>query len=388
MTFCQQCGKKLSRGAKFCATCEAMCEADSRVPTAPEPATPRQARTDVARQAPTLSQISRMPAFREITSRLQSEKDIQFMYDEGNATFPGSTITVDGKVSVDDLLRTLASAPIDRQAGLIVALTDRDLARPGCGSLFGYADPSRRICIVSTARLGATVEEITPRLENVIRHELGHLEGLRHCHQTGCLMEAAMKPEDLDRRSGDSCSECRRRLLPHGSRVLHRVAAVILLVAVLVSMNLVAALLEPAPHEPFAFSPLATDANLPEGASATERALIFDGTPLIAPSLVTNPVGAAAELNRLFQLVEPPKLSAAAENADDLAAIVSGKFEIMRIHDPEAPAKASRIAAKLNAIIEFKGTNSSRCADCHRDRKDEVVHAAARRQAGFGIGPF
>lgn len=343
---------------------------------------------NVPRQTLTPLPFARIPPFREIASRLEAEKGIQFRYDEGNTTFPGSATTADNKVSVEKLLPTLASALTGKNAGLIVALTNRDLARSGCGSLFGYADPSRRICIVSTARLGATVEEIAPRLENVIRHELGHLEGLRHCHQTGCLMEAAMKPEDLDRRSGNPCPECRRRPLPHSSHVLHRMAAFLFLVAALVSMNLVAALLEPAPHEPFAFSPMATDANPPEGVPAAERSLIFDGTPLIAPSLVTDPVGAAAELNRLFQLVEPPKLSAAAENGDDLASVVSGKYEIMRIRDPEAPAKANRIAAKLNAIIEFKGTNSSRCADCHRDRKDEVIHAAARRQAGFGIGPF
>ena len=104
--------------------------------------------------------------------------------------------------------------------------------------------------------------------------------------------------------------------------------------------------------------------------------------------MVTDPAAAAAELNRLFQLIEPPKLSAAAEDAADLASVVSGNNEILRIRDPEAPAKARRIAAKLNAILEFKGTNFSRCADCHRDRKDEVIYAAAQRHAGFGIGSF
>ena len=124
------------------------------------------------------------------------------------------------------------------------------------------------------------------------------------------------------------------------------------------------------------------------GSPTAMHYLIFEGTPLIEPSLVTAPKAAAAELNRLFQLIEPPKLTAAAGKTGDLATILSDEHEILRIYDPEAPAKAGRIATKLNAILEYKGTNTSRCADCHRDRKDEVIHAATRRQAGFGIGPF
>ncbi len=129
-----------------------------------------------------------------MAARVQSEKEIQFLYDEGSTAFPDSAITADGKVSVDKLIPGLASALPGKEAGLIVALTARDLAKSGCGSLFGYADTKRGICVVSTARLGASPDEIAPRLENVIRHEIGHLEGLHHCHQKGCLMEAAMTP--------------------------------------------------------------------------------------------------------------------------------------------------------------------------------------------------
>lgn len=378
MAFCHQCGNQLSTGAEVCTTCKITCGADSEVPVAPEPeATPQ-----------TFEQFSRMPPFREMVTRLQSEKDVRFLYDDGRPAFPDSAITANGRLDVDDLLVTLASALPGYQAESVVTLTARDLEKSGCGSLFGYADRSRRICVVSTARLGSDPEEIAPRLENVIRHELGHLRGMSHCHQTGCLMKVVTKAKDLDQRSDNPCPRCRRQLAHRGSRVLHRVAAALLLVAVLVSMNLAATLLEPAPYEPFSFSPAVAAADLPDGAPAAERHLIFDGTPLIASTPVSDPGDAAAELNRLFQLLEPPRVSVAAQSTDDFASIFSENREILQIRDPEAPAKARRIAARINALLESKGTSSSSCADCHRDRKDEVLQAAAQRQAGIGIGPF
>lgn len=135
--------------------------------------------------------------------------------------------------------------------GDCVVLTDRDLDVPGCDSLFGYADRAHGVAVVSTARLGAgaSAGQLAARVRNAVAHERGHLRGLSHCASSICLMHAAGRPEDLDRRAGDACGSCPSAVGRFASigRQLVGLAVLFLLVA---AINLIVTT-APSVHPPF-----------------------------------------------------------------------------------------------------------------------------------------
>lgn len=288
---------------------------------------------------------------------------------------PDSATDTDGRVLVDELIAMLDADDSLRPFRPLVVVTGRDLARPGCGSLFGYADRERRICVVSTARLG---QPVRPRLENVIRHELGHLQGFDHCRRRGCLMRPAQIPEDLDGRNAAPCPRCSRRSVGPGT-FLRRAAAVLFLVSAFAGMNLAASLLKRAPRAPFALAN-----GIGEQPPSPGR-LSFNGSPLEHSGLLVVPGNATEELNRLYRLVDPPSLTADPRGGNE-AAILSGGAELLRIRHDRPMDEARKLAGQLNDLLEAKGTRKSLCAECHRDRKAEVLEAACNRK--WGIGPF
>jgi hypothetical protein len=94
----------------------------------------------------------------------------------------------------------------------VLVLTDRDLAMPGCDFLFGFAERKRGVAVVSTFRLGGASDPITlaGRARNEIAHELGHLEGLRHCANADCVMRLVRSVPELDTRPHTTCGRCPR----------------------------------------------------------------------------------------------------------------------------------------------------------------------------------
>jgi hypothetical protein len=283
---------------------------------------------------------------------------------------------------VDPLIASLDGDESLRRFRPLVAVTGRDLSRSGCGSLFGYADRSRQICVVSTARLGWPPEKLRARLENVIRHEIGHLQGLNHCRRRGCLMRPARIPADLDQRNSAPCPGCSRRPLSGGA-ILRRAAALLFLVSALAAMNLAASLLRPAPKTPFALVTAAMER--PGGNAASPRLLSFNGRPLDFTAALIDVANAPEELNRLFRLVDPPPLTVAPRGGKE-AAILSGEAELLRVRHDRPMEEAGQLAGQLNELLEAKGARSSLCAECHRERKPEVLEAAYGRK--WGIGPF
>jgi hypothetical protein len=286
---------------------------------------------------------------------------------------PDDATGTEGRVLVEKLIACLDRDESLREFRPLVVLTGLDLAQDGCASLFGYADRGRQIGIVSTFRLGhPDPARAQLRLENVIRHESGHLQGLPHCRQQGCLMHPARDPEDLDSRSSEPCSRCsRRRSL--SSAILHRAAAVFFLLLAFAGVNLADTLLRPAPHAPFT------------AAVGSSELLLFNGTPVEFSSSLVDPAGAPRELNRLFMMLTPPALGVRTHDLHE-AAVLSGEKEILRVRHDQAAVEAGKLAAQLNELIEAKGTRSSLCAECHLARKPEVLEAAYGRK--WGIGPF
>lgn len=290
-----------------------------------------------------------------------------------DATLSDVATGPEGKVLVEELI-----ACIDRDESLrdfrpVIILTGRDLAKSGCSSLFGFADQGRRIGVVSSFRLEhPDPARVQARLTKVIRHEIGHLQGRRHCRQPGCLMHPARHAEDLDGRMTELCPRCSRRS-SLATTTLHRTGAALFLTLAFATVNLLATLLQPAPMAPFA-----------EAVGVSER-LVFDGTPVKFSSSLVDPAVATRELNRLFTILTPPSLITRASGERE-ASVLAGETEILRVRHEQPVEEATKLAIQLNEILEAKGSRSSLCAECHLERRPEVLEAASGRK--WGIGPF
>jgi len=185
-------------------------------------------------------------------------------------------------------------------------------------------------------------------------------------------MHPATIPEDIDVRGSEPCPRCSRR---HSlaNAILHRTGAAIFLVLTFAGINLMATLPHPAPMTPF------TTLN-----GSAER-LAFNGIPVIYSSSLVDPSVASGELNRLFVMLDSPSLIVTS-HGDREASIGTGGKELLRLRHDEASVEAHRLATRLNELLEAKGSRTSLCAECHLERKPEVLEAAYGRK--WGIGPF
>ncbi len=109
-----------------------------------------------------------------------------------------------------------------RQAGerrVLVGVTAEDVAVPIFTFVFGLARKGGGACLVSIARTDPSFYGL-PRDQELrdgravaeILHELGHLAGLDHCRDRGCLMSFAGNVEKVDTRGSRFCAGCAGRL--------------------------------------------------------------------------------------------------------------------------------------------------------------------------------
>jgi archaemetzincin len=123
---------------------------------------------------------------------------------EGRSQYPGAP-----------LLAALAAA---RPPGeeVVLGVTGVDLTAPGLNFVFGLADPPSRCAVISLARLYPEFygQPRDPRLFKARAlkeavHELGHLWGLGHCPDPGCVMFFSNSLADTDRKGPGFCERCR-----------------------------------------------------------------------------------------------------------------------------------------------------------------------------------
>jgi len=94
-----------------------------------------------------------------------------------------------------------------------VGITAFDLYENGLNFIFGIASNTLMSCVVSYFRLfSEDVELYTLRFRKEVTHELGHVFGLSHCPNPGCVMHFSNSLLDTDRKGEDFCSTCRERL--------------------------------------------------------------------------------------------------------------------------------------------------------------------------------
>jgi hypothetical protein len=250
----------------------------------------------------------------------------------------------------------------------LLLVTSRDLALRGCLSLFGYADRRRGVAVVSTFRLSGDGEDrLAARLTNVIAHERGHLDGLRHCRAEGCVMHPVQSVRDLDARPVERCARCRR---PHRGWTAYATAAAVS-VLVLAGLHASASLVK-VKKPPFSW-------RQERGAGV----VVFQHRPVLAVRSEAEARAAALRFNGLFAQLTPPPIEASAEGAG--AVLRAGGVTLAAIDsrgagggDPLDYAQAW--AARMGWLMRAKGTEAEGCPDCHIRRLPEVEAAARLRR--------
>lgn len=125
------------------------------------------------------------------------------------------------QVDADALLRDLERKYLS-PGSLLVGMTTRDLGVRIFTFVFGQARRNGRAALISLARLKPEFYGLPPDPDLVVQravaeslHELGHLGGLLHCTDFGCLMHFATNVESIDLRGKSFCSACAAELPRH-----------------------------------------------------------------------------------------------------------------------------------------------------------------------------
>lgn len=91
----------------------------------------------------------------------------------------------------------------------VLVLTDKDIYTSGLNYVFGLAKIKSKAAIVSTFRLATNDKEILKeRLLKECIHEFGHVLGLQHCKEKGCLMNPSNNTRDIDNKNLSFCHMC------------------------------------------------------------------------------------------------------------------------------------------------------------------------------------
>jgi len=112
------------------------------------------------------------------------------------------------------VMRAVADV-IPADAVRVLAVTEDDLSIPMLTFVFGQAQLSGRIALMSLARLRQEFYGMTPHPEILMTrawkealHELGHTFGLVHCPTASCLMALANDIQHVDGKEDDFCGGC------------------------------------------------------------------------------------------------------------------------------------------------------------------------------------
>ena len=97
----------------------------------------------------------------------------------------------------------------------ILAITDKDLFTEDLDYIFGQAESSGKVCLVSTNRLNPEFykEKLDKDLfySRVLKeaiHELGHTFSLKHCQNKKCVMHFSDNINNTDFKDSEFCEKC------------------------------------------------------------------------------------------------------------------------------------------------------------------------------------
>jgi archaemetzincin len=117
------------------------------------------------------------------------------------------------------ILQKLNEQPLSKDVAKIIGITDVDIFEPVFEYLFGEAQLDGLCAIVSTFRLHNLLYGLPEdrdlffdRLYKEIVHELGHTFSLVHCFAPMCVMNPSTYIEQIDSKSREFCTSCRKEL--------------------------------------------------------------------------------------------------------------------------------------------------------------------------------
>lgn len=157
-----------------------------------------------------------------ITDYLKGELAVIYPFE-----FVSSEMPIEFENAFNPLRKQYLSTPLlfklakekPKDALKVLGIFDGDLYADGLNFIFGQAEPSKGVAIISIYRLRDEFyfgEERMSRLkmralkEGV--HEIGHLFGLSHCRESFCVMFFSNSIVDTDRKSCYFCRSCESKL--------------------------------------------------------------------------------------------------------------------------------------------------------------------------------
>lgn len=116
-----------------------------------------------------------------------------------------------------DKLLTFLSDTTEAKIQIVVGITAKDISTTKeeheDWGIFGLGELGGRVCVVSTFRLGARgadENKLRDRLRKVAIHEAGHVMGMDHCPNQGCVMQDAESSiATVDMETGEFCDDCK-----------------------------------------------------------------------------------------------------------------------------------------------------------------------------------
>jgi len=104
--------------------------------------------------------------------------------------------------------------------GRVIGITNEDLYAEDLNFIFGQAYSPGNIGVVSIIRLDPSFYKLKENkkllIERAVKetiHEVGHMLGLGHCSDWGCVMSFSNTIADVDRKTKNLCSACKKRVL-------------------------------------------------------------------------------------------------------------------------------------------------------------------------------